>query len=104
MIWGLQTVETPSLSELTKGRKELSTLRQLLRTTKKQIDDSVEQGNNILLDLQKEYDDLAEKKRELLREIERLTDKRDEIKSKMNAAENIYGKYLDAIRAGKGKQ
>lgn len=97
-------METPSLSELTKGRKELSTLRQLLRTTKKQIDDSVEQGNNALLDLQQEYDELAERKRELLREIERLTNKRDEIKSKMDAAENIYGQYLDAIRAGKGKQ
>lgn len=97
-------METPNLNELTKGRKELSTLRQLLRTTQKQIDDSVEQGNNALLDLQQEYDELAERKRELLREIEQLTNKRDEIKSKMSAAENIYGQYLDAIRAGKGKQ
>jgi uncharacterized coiled-coil DUF342 family protein len=97
-------VETLKLSELTKGRKELSTLRQLLRTTQKQIDDSVEQGNNALLDLQREYDELAERKRELLREIERLTNKRDEIKLKMNAAENTYGQYLDAIRVGKGKQ
>lgn len=97
-------METLKLSELTKGRKELSTLRQLLRTTKKQIDDSVEQGNNALLDLQREYDELAERKRELLREIERLTNKRDEIKLKMNAAENTYGQYLDAIRVGKGKQ
>lgn len=95
---------TISLNELTKGRKELSTLRQLLRTTQKQIDDSVEQGNNALLDLQREYDELAERKRELLREIERLTNKRDEIKLKMNAAENTYGQYLDAIRVGKGKQ
>lgn len=79
-------------------------MRQLLRTTQKQIDDSVEQGNNALLDLQQEYDELAERKRELLREIEQLTNKRDEIKSKMSAAENIYGQYLDAIRAGKGKQ
>ena len=79
-------------------------MRQLLRTTKKQIDDSVEQGNNALLDLQQEYDELAERKRELLREIERLTNKRDEIKLKMNAAENTYGQYLDAIRVGKGKQ
>lgn len=96
-------METLKLSELTKGRKELSTLRQLLRTTQKQIDDSVEQGNNALLDLQREYDELAERKRELLREIERLTNKRDEIKLKMNAAENTYGQYLDAIRVGKGK-
>lgn len=95
---------TIDLNELTKGRKELSTLRQLLRTTQKQIDDSVEQGNNALLDLQREYDELAERKRELLREIERLTNKRDEIKLKMNAAENTYGQYLDAIRVGKGKQ
>ena len=95
---------TINLNELTKGRKELSTLRQLLRTTQKQIDDSVEQGNNALLDLQREYDELAERKRELLREIERLTNKRDEIKLKMNAAENTYGQYLDAIRVGKGKR
>lgn len=79
-------------------------MRQLLRATRKQIDDSVEQGNNALLDLQQEYDELAERKRELLREIEQLTNKRDEIKSKMSAAENIYGQYLEAIRAGKGKQ
>lgn len=97
-------METPNLNELTKGRNELSTLRQLLRATQKQIDDSVEQGNNALLDLQQEYDELAERKRELLREIEQLTNKRDEIKSKMSAAENIYGQYLEAIRAGKGKQ
>lgn len=95
---------TINLNELTKGRKELSTLRQLLRTTQKQIDDSVEQGNIALLDLQREYDELAERKRELLREIERLTNKRDEIKLKMNVAENTYGQYLDAIRVGKGKQ
>lgn len=95
---------TINLNELTKGRKELSTLRQLLRTTQKQIDDSVEQGNNALLDLQREYDELAERKRELLREIERLTNKRDEIKLKMDVAENTYGQYLDAIRVGKGKQ
>lgn len=79
-------------------------MRKLLRATQKQIDDSVEQGNNALLDLQQEYDELAERKRELLREIEQLTNKRDEIKSKMSAAENIYGQYLEAIRAGKGKQ
>lgn len=79
-------------------------MRQLIRATQKQIDDSVEQGNNALLDLQQEYDELAERKRELLREIEQLTNKRDEIKSKMSAAENIYGQYLEAIRAGKGKQ
>ena len=79
-------------------------MRQLLRATQKQIDDSVEQGNNALLDLQQEYDELAERKRELLRENEQLTNKRDEIKSKMSAAENIYGQYLEAIRAGKGKQ
>lgn len=95
---------TINLNELTKGRKELSTLRQLLRTTQKQIDDSVEQGNNALLDLQREYDELAERKRELLREIERLTNKRDEIRLKMNVVENTYGQYLDAIRVGKGKQ
>ena len=79
-------------------------MRQLLRDTKKQIEGSVEQGNNALLDLQTEYDELVERRNDLLREIETLTNRRDEIKSKMNAAENIYGQYLDAIRAGKGKQ
>lgn len=79
-------------------------MRQLLRDTKKQIDDSVEQGNNALLDLQAEYDELVERRNDLLREIEMLTNRRNEIESKMNAAENIYGGYLDAIRAGKGKQ
>ena len=79
-------------------------MRQLLRDTKKQIDDSVEQGNESLLTLQQEFDELAERKRELLREIERLTNKRDELQLKVNAAENTYGQYLQAIRAGKGKQ
>ena len=79
-------------------------MRQLLRDTKKQIDDSVEQGNNALLDLQTEYDELVERRNDLLREIEMLTNRRNEIESKMDAAENIYGQYLDAIRAGKGKQ
>ena len=76
-------------------------MRQLLRSTKRQIDDSVEQGNNALLDLQQQFDELAERKRELLREIERLENKRDELQLKMNAAENTYGQYLDAIRKGK---
>ena len=79
-------------------------MRQLLRDTKKQIDDSVEQGNESLLTLQQDFDELAERKRELLREIERLTNKRDELQLKVNAAENTYGQYLQAIRAGKGKQ
>lgn len=79
-------------------------MRQLLRATKQQIDDSVEKGNESLLELQQEYEELAERKRELLREIEQLTNKRDEIKLKMGAAENIYGQYLDAIRAGKKEQ
>lgn len=91
---------TPNLDRLTSGRKELSTLRQLLRSTQEQIDQTVESGNTALLELQREFDELAEQKRELLREIEQLTQKRDEIKEKMDVAENLYGKYLNAIRTG----
>lgn len=73
-------------------------MRQLLRTTQKQIDDSVEQGNNALLDLQQEYDELAERKRQLLREIEQLEEKRDNLLGKTKVAEGIYGEYLKTIR------
>lgn len=71
-----------------------------MRSTQEQIDQTVESGNTALLELQREFDELAEQKRELLREIEQLTQKRDEIKEKMDVAENLYGKYLNAIRTG----
>lgn len=82
-------------------RNEYSELKKLCRETKKQIDDAVEQGNDTLLTLQQEYEELAAKKRALLREIEQLEDKRDTIKSKIGYVENTYGKYLTAIREGK---
>lgn len=82
-------------------RNELSELQKLCRETKKQIDDAVEQGNDTLLSLQDEYEELAEKKRELLRDIEKLEDRLENIRTKIGYAENTYGKYLDAIREGK---
>lgn len=82
-------------------RNELSELQKLCRETQKQIDDAVEQGNDTLLSLQDEYEELAEKKRELLRDIEKLEDRLKNIRTKIGYAENTYGKYLDAIREGK---
>lgn len=88
---------TPKLDSLT-TRKELTTMRRLLRDTKQQIDDATEQGNEALLDLKEEYEQLAEKKRQLLREIEQLEEKRDNLLGKTKAAESIYGEYLKAIK------
>lgn len=90
------------VSKLIGNNEELAGLRSLLAKTEKEIDEAAETGNEALLNLQSEYEELAEKKRELLREIEELTAKRDEIKDKMRAAENIYGEYLREIRAKKG--
>lgn len=89
---------TPKLDSLTASRKELTTVRRLLRDTKQQIDDATEQGNMALLDLQEEFNELAEKKRQLLREIEKLEEKRDNLLGKTKAAESIYGEYLKAIK------
>lgn len=80
---------------------ELADLRQLLAKTRKEIDDASESGNEALLNLQLEYEELAEKKRELLREIEKLENQRDGLQDKLRAAENTYGQYLKQIRAGK---
>ena len=82
-------------------RNELSELQKLCRETKKQIDDAVEQGNDTLLTLQDEFEELAEKKRELLRDIEKLEERAEKLKTKIGYVENTYGKYLDAIREGK---
>lgn len=90
-------VNTPKLDSLT-ARKELTTMRRLLRDTKQQIDEATEQGNEALLDLKEEYEQLAEKKRQLLREIEKLTEKRDNLLGKTKVAESIYGEYLKTIR------
>lgn len=83
---------------------ELADLRKLLAKTRKEIDDASETGNEALLNLHMEYEELAEKKRSLLREIEQLELKRDNIKDKMRAAENTYGEYLREIRAGKKEE
>lgn len=89
------------LSTLIGKGGELADLRQLLAKTRKEIDDASESGNEALLNLQLEYEELAEKKRELLREIEKLENKRDGLQDKLRAAENTYGQYLKQIRAGK---
>lgn len=89
-----------SLDNLIGEKEELRNLRQLLKTTKKQIDEATETGNQSLLEMQLEYDELAAKKRDLLREIEQLEHKRDELKGKTEAAETLYGKYLKEIKSG----
>ena len=66
-----------------------------------QLKNAIEQGNEALLDLQYQYELLAEKKRKLLREIDDLLGKKEKYENKIEAAENIYGKYLDAIKKGK---
>ena len=82
------------LSTLIGKGGELADLRQLLAKTRKEIDDASESGNEALLNLQLEYEELAEKKRELLREIEKLENQRDGLQDKLRAAENTYGQYL----------
>lgn len=79
-------------------KSELAGLQKLLKATQSQIDDAVEQGNNALLSLSGEFEELAEKKRNLLREVEDLETRLKEIKDKLNYAENTYGKYLKAIK------
>ena len=85
-------------------KKELAELQGLLRTTQSQIDDAVEQGNSALLSLREEFEELAEKKRGLLREVEDLEGRLQNIKDKINYAENTYGKYLAAIRENESEQ
>ena len=83
-------------------RNELSELQRLCRDTKKQIDDAVEQGNDALLSLQDEFEELAAKKRDLLRQIEGLESELAAIKDKLDYAENTYSKYLSTIKSYKG--
>lgn len=93
------------LSDLLEPKKnELSGLQRLLKDTQKQIDDAVEQGNNALLDLQDEFEELAEKKRELLREIEKLEEQFEHLTKKVKYAENTYGGYLEAIKEKKNER
>lgn len=93
-----------NLNKLLKPKKnELSELQRLCKDTKKQIDDAVEQGNNALLSLQDEYNEIAEKKRQLLRDVESLEGKLEGLKKKINYAENTYGKYLEVIKGGEDK-
>ena len=89
-----------SLDNLIGEKEELRSLRQLLKDTKKQIDDATETGNQSLLEMQLDYEELAAKKRDLLREIEQLEHKRDELRGKTEAAETLYGKYLKQIKDG----
>lgn len=86
-------------------KNELTELNGLLKSTRKQIDDAVEQGNTALLDLKEEFDELAEKKRSLIRQIEKLEDEFEKLNKKIKYVENTYGGYLDIIKGGKdGKQ
>ena len=91
-------------SLLAPKKNELAELQRLLRTTQSQIDDAVEQGNNALLSLSDEFEELAEKKRSLLREVEDLETRLGEIKDKLNYAENTYGKYLKAIKENENEK
>ena len=92
-------MKSQKLNSLLEPKKnELAELQRLLKATQNQIDDAVEQGNNALLSLSDEFEELAEKKRGLLREVEDLEDRLKKIKDKLNYAENTYGKYLEAIK------
>jgi chromosome segregation ATPase len=82
-------------------KNELAELQKLLKSTKTQIDDAVEQGNNALLSLSDEFEELAEKKRQLLRDIENLESELQELKEKVSYTENTYSKYLSTIKESK---
>lgn len=90
-----------SLLEPADDRTELVDLKSLLKKTQDQLSSAVEQGNQALLDLQDEYNELAEKKRKLLLEIDELTAKKERLENKTEMAENLYGKYIEAIKKGK---
>lgn len=81
-------------------KNELTKLRQLYVATQKQVDDAAEQGNRALLDLQNEYDELAEKKRNLLREVEKLEERIKHLSVKKQYVENTYGEYLKEVKRG----
>lgn len=92
-------MRSQKLNSLLEPKKnELAELQRLLSATKTQIDDAVEQGNNALLSLSDEFEELAEKKRQLLRDIDELEERYSKLKDKLNYAENTYGKYLATIK------
>lgn len=98
-------MKSQKLNSLLEPKKnELAVLQKLLAATKNQIDDAVEQGNNALLSLSDQYEELAEKKRNLLREVEDLEDRLSQIKDKLNYAENTYGKYLATIKENQNEE
>ena len=84
-------------------KNELAELQRLLKATQTQIDDAVEQGNNALLSLSGEFEELAEKKRQLLRDIDDLESRYNRLKDKLDYAENTYGKYLATIKENEGE-
>jgi predicted nuclease with TOPRIM domain len=92
-------MKSQKLNSLLEPKKnELAELQRLLKATQSQIDSAVEQGNNALLSLSDEFEELAEKKRQLLRDIEALEDRYNKLKDKLDYTENTYGKYLAAIK------
>lgn len=98
-------MKSQKLNSLLEPKKnELAELQRLLKATQNQIDDAVEQGNNALLSLSDEFEELAEKKRGLLREVEDLEDRLKKIKDKLNYAENTYGEYLEAIKENESEK
>lgn len=95
-------MKSQKLNSLLEPKKnELSELQKLLRETQKQIDSAVEQGNDALLSLSDEFEELAEKKRKLLRDIDDLEDRYKNLRDKLSYAENTYGKYLATIKENK---
>lgn len=92
-------MKSQKLNSLLEPKKnELAELQRLLKATQNQIDNAVEQGNNALLSLSDEFEELAEKKRQLLRDIDDLEERYKKLKDKLNYAENTYGKYLATIK------
>lgn len=98
-------MKSQKLNSLLEPKKnELAELQRLLKATQTQIDDAVEQGNNALLSLNDEFEELAEKKRQLLRDIEGLEERLKNMKDKLNYAENTYGKYLATIKENESEK
>lgn len=98
-------MKSQKLNNLLEPKKnELAELQRLLKATQNQIDDAVEQGNNALLSLSDEFEELAEKKRQLLRDIDDLQERYEKLKDKLNYAENTYGKYLATIKENENEK
>ena len=98
-------MKSQKLNSLLEPKKnELAELQRLLKATQNQIDNAVEQGNNALLSLSDEFEELAEKKRQLLRDIDDLQERYEKLKDKLNYAENTYGKYLATIKENENEK